>query len=277
MKKHKYLTNKELLEEIHKSKTSFCEFVEPHYHRYDIIVPSIEEIFKPEIQEQAKANRAKRIGEQQYRAALAEYDGPAQNKPKLAQYKIDPDTISNDDLVYRVETYEHIPLAPGRKKNPKKEKELYAKLNFIPFKHYIIKDESAIEVGRSHSKDGQFSQTHGAMTDRLAHMFILLANKYSQRSNWRGYTYVDEMVGQSLLQLSSMALQFDEAKSDNPFAYYTASITNSFTRVLNLEKNSQRVRDEILINRGQTPSFGRQIEHEEQIRQLREEAENNND
>lgn len=275
MKKHKYLTNKELLEEIHKSKSSFCEFVEPHYHRYDIIVSGVEEIFKEEVQEQAKANRAKRIADKNYKSALAEYDGPAQNKPKLSQFKFEPETISNDDLVYRVETFEHIPLAPGRKKNPKKEKEHYVKLNFIPFKHYIIRDGQAIEVGRSHTKDGQFSQTHGSITDRLAHMFILLVNKYSQKSNWRGYTYVDEMIGQSLLQLSSMALQFDEAKSDNPFAYYTASITNSFTRVLNLEKNNQRVRDEILIDRGQTPSFGRQIEHEEQIRQLREEAESN--
>ena len=34
-----------------------------------------------------------------------------------------------------------------------------------------------------------------------------------------------------------IGLQFNEAKSDNPFAYYTtAAVNNSFTRVLNIEK-----------------------------------------
>ena len=60
-----------------------------------------------------------------------------------------------------------------------------------------------------------------------------------------------------------IGLQFDESKSDNPFAYYTAAITNSFTRVLNMEKKHQSLRDDLLQEAGQTPSFTRQIEHEE--------------
>ena len=60
-----------------------------------------------------------------------------------------------------------------------------------------------------------------------------------------------------------IGLQFDESKSDNPFAYYTAAITNSFTRVLNMEKKHQSLRDDLLQEAGQTPSFTRQIEYEE--------------
>ncbi len=79
--------------------------------------------------------------------------------------------------------------------------------------------------------------------------------------------------GQALVQLSQVGLQFNEAKSDNPFAYYTAAVNNSFTRVLNLEKRNQTIRDDILIEQGHMPSYSRQLAHEAEIRQLRETAE----
>lgn len=73
-----------------------------------------------------------------------------------------------------------------------------------------------------------------------------------------GNTYNDEMRSQALLQLSQIGLQFDESKSQNPFAYYTAAITNSFTRVLNIEKRNQNIRDDILEMNNYNPSYTRQ-------------------
>ena len=102
------------------------------------------------------------------------------------------------------------------------------------------------------------------MTNKLAMMFMKLVERYGHRGNWRGYTYIDEMKSQALLQLSQIGLQFDESRSEtpNPFAYYTAAITNSFTRVLNIEKRNQNIRDDILIMHGATPSYTRQTEHD---------------
>ena len=134
------------------------------------------------------------------------------------------------------------------------------------------------EVVRSHwvggLHNGHFSDDHGRITNELGKMFMKLVERYSQRGNWRGYTYVDEMRGQALVQLAQIGLQFNEAKSDNPFAYYTATVNNSFTRVLNLEKRNQTIRDDILIEQGHLPSYGRQIQHEEELRELRANAEN---
>jgi len=96
------------------------------------------------------------------------------------------------------------------------------------------------------------------MTRKLAMMFMKLCERYATRSNLRGYTYNEEMRGQALLQLSQIGLQFDESKSQNPFAYYTAAITNSFTRVLNIEKKNQNIRDDILEMNGLNPSWTRQ-------------------
>jgi hypothetical protein len=107
-------------------------------------------------------------------------------------------------------------------------------------------------------KTGSFNKDHGTMTNKLAHMFMKLCERYATRSNWRGYTYNDEMRSQALLQLSQIGLQFDESKSQNPFAYYTAAITNSFTRILNIEKKMQNIRDDILEMNGLNPSWTRQ-------------------
>lgn len=299
--RNKYLNNKELLKEIHNSKISYSEFDKVEYHRFDAIVETFDDLFN-EIEEtidiidektgeivgtkgtgvmycfalrSALEAKAKRIGQANYEEARDTYEGPVSGKPRQIDYKIDPQSLNEDELIFRCMTYEHIPLDPGRKKNPRKEAEYYVKLNFIPFKHYMIEDRAkkkVKEIGRSHSQDGEFCQTHGAMTDKLATMFMLLVERYSQRANWRGYTYIDEMRGQSLLQLSSMGLQFNEAKSNNPFAYYTQALTHSFTRVLNLEKKHQDVKDKILVEKGLTPSWKKQIEHEDKLRKIREEA-----
>ena len=72
--------------------------------------------------------------------------------------------------------------------------------------------------------------------------FIKLCERYSMRSNWRGYTYVDEMRVMHCYNLAQIGLQFNELKSQNPFAYYTAAVTNSFTRVLNLRNATKHQR-----------------------------------
>jgi hypothetical protein len=69
------------------------------------------------------------------------------------------------------------------------------------------------------------------------------------------------MRSQALLQLSLVGLQFNEARSDNPFAYYTVTVSNAFTRVLNLEKRNQNIRDDMLVMAGVTPSITRQIDN----------------
>ncbi|HEY6437492.1 MAG TPA: hypothetical protein VIY47_12950, partial [Ignavibacteriaceae bacterium] len=272
LKKVNYLNNKDMLREIHKSKNSYCEYIDLRYSDYDVIVDDINSIFLVEIQEKAQAARAARFATDAFEKATVLYLENGGDKPKLSEFKIKPETIPVDDLVFRVLTFEHIPLAPGRKKNPKNIADNHLKLNFSPFKHYIIENGLPKEVGRSHHKNGKFSIDRGSITNKLAKMFILMVNKYGQRSNWRSYTYLDEMKGQALLQLAHMGLQFDESKSDNPFSYYTQSLQNSFIRVLNLEKKNQDLRDDLLIDSGASPSFSRQLAIEEEIRHLREDA-----
>ena len=267
-----YLNNRDLLKQIHLSKNTYCAYRDPvNDHQYDIILPSLDKINQRTIAE-ARRNRADRIKRE---------TGEIVNDKK----------IPNTDLVFRITCWDHIPWAP--KKVPKpvgKKKQLkdilnleepeaddpladivdeivldptHVRVNFPPFYHYrIAEDREPFLVGKSHWRGdletGEYCRDHGDMTAELARMFLKLCERYATRSNWRGYTYNEEMRGQALLQLSQIGLQFDESKSQNPFAYYTAAITNSFTRILNIEKKMQNIRDDILEMNGLNPSWTRQ-------------------
>lgn len=267
-----YLNNRDLLKQIHLSKNTYCSFRDPKIdHQYDIILASLDKINQRTIAE-ARRNRADRL-------------------KRETGVPVDQKKIPNTDLVFRITMWEHIPIAP--KKIPKaaaKKKSIkellilddviledpledivdevvlnptHVRVNFPPFYHYRIdEDKNPFLVGKSHWKgtleNGEYSRDHGDMTAELARMFLKLCERYATRSNWRGYTYNEEMRGQALLQLSQIGLQFDESKSQNPFAYYTAAITNSFTRILNIEKKMQNIRDDILEMNGLNPSWTRQ-------------------
>ena len=283
-RKRNYLNNRDILTQIHLSKTSYCTFLDPENdNQFDYIVDDVSEINSETI-ELAREARAKRL-----------------NRDVPASDKIPASTISNDELVFRVMTDEHVPLVPKKKadldtvdedfsralddlgfdtleeyNNEVSEDEVLVpmKTNFHPFFHYRIDETNApYLVGKSHWKgtldDGEFSQTHGKTTNELAKMYMKLCDRYATRSNWRGYTYNDEMRASALMQLIQVGLKFNEAKSDNPFAYYTAIVTNSFTRVLLNEKKMQNIRDDILEENGLAPSWTRQqqLANEEEDKQ----------
>lgn len=258
----KYLNNRDLLSEIHKSKISYSSFTKPEYSQHDIILTSLDKV-NIRTMADARRNRAKRLGLELFTKARLAGD----KKSKLADFIVDYKKIPKTDVVIRIMTFEHIPLAPGRKKTTKTTADAHDKVNFPPFQHWKFNEnDELICVGKSHWKGkvdkGHYSKDHGRITENLGKMFIKLSERYAQRSNWRGYTYVEEMRGQAILQLSQIGLQFDESKSENPFAYYTAAVTNSFTRVLNLEKKNQNIRDDLLEEAGLTPSLTRQHSQE---------------
>ena len=279
-----YLNNKDILKEIHTSKNAYCSFLSPEDHRYDYICDmptesiekSLEHALTPEAIQQAKETRATRLS-----LEAGEKDS------------VSPDSIPLTDLVFRVMTWDHVPVAPNAPHKVDKKKtakdifdfdedgeEIFAdledtttkaevddmvhvKVNFPPFQHFRFDETNTARcIGKSHWKGnletGEFSKDHGQITNKLARMYIMMCEKYAMKFNWRGYTYNDEMRNSAILQLTYVGLRFNEAKSANPFAYYTAAITNSFCRVLNTEKRNQNIRDDILEMNGLNPSWTRQ-------------------
>lgn len=278
-----YLNNKDILKEIHASKTSYCCYARQEYHQYDLIIDSPEKPLEKSLESCLKPKNIKAAREARAARILA----TTGNEVKLKDIPI-------TDLVFRVMTWDHIPVSPKQPRKVVKKKTVvdilefedgdenlfedledettkddvddmvHVKVNFPPFQHFKINEANSVYcVGKSHwkggVKTGEFSKDHGKLTDKLARMFIMLCEKYAMKFNWRGYTYNDEMRNSAILQLTYVGLRFNEAKSQNPFAYYTAAITNSFCRVLNTEKRNQNIRDDILEMNGLNPSFTRQM------------------
>lgn len=274
--KTNYLNNRDMLREIHRSKITYSSYRSPEDQDYDLIIHDLDNI-QDKIP-QARQNRAARL------AHLAQEQELKQGrKTKLEEHTFDPETIPITDLVFRLMSWTHIPENQDWIDQQAELEELdvdetdeeivdpkvaklsrrHVRVNFPPFQHYRLdQDLNIICVGRSHWRgdldSGKFSRDHGSMTRELATMFMKLCDRYSSRGNWRGYTYNEEMKGQALLHLVHIGLQFDESKSSNPFSYYTQSLTNSFTRVLNIEKRHQNIRDDILEINNYNPSYTRQ-------------------
>lgn len=270
MRKVNYLNNKDILKEIHKSKSTFCSYTDDDYADFDIILTDINKINIRTIAE-AKRNKAKKLSQQAFETRKA-----AGEKIKQADCEVDYRKITKEELIFRIMTFDHIPEEPGRKKNPKSVADTKVKLNFPPFQHFKFNEQDELVcVGKSHweggMENGGFSKSHGKATNKLAMMWMKLCDRYATRGNVRGYTYNDEMRGQAILQLAQIGLQFDESKSQNPFAYYTAAVTNSFVRVINLEKRNQNIRDDILEMNNMNPSYTRQHAGEWEASQKRQE------
>lgn len=95
----------------------------------------------------------------------------------------------------------------------------------------------------------------GKISNELAKMLLLLTERYAKSSRFAGYTFRDDMVSEALLNLCRNALKFNPEKSSNPFAFYTTAIHNSFLQFLNSEKNHRNIRDKMLVELGENPSF----------------------
>lgn len=258
--KIKYLTNKDLLEEIHKSKSTYCSSIDTKYLKYDFIVQNLSDVTEERIQE-ARQKKLLDLISIEKKAQIAK----GIRNPVIT---ITIDQVLPEDIVIRQMTFEHIPLNLEKLEKAKTRAERHIRCNFPPFQHFIMKDGELFCVVKSHWKggleNGYFSKDHGKMTNNLAMMFIKLVDRYGHRGNWRGYTYLDEMKSQALLQLSQVGLQFDESRSEtpNPFSYLTQVISNSFMRILNIEKKNQNIRDDILVMHGANPSYTRTVNDE---------------
>ena len=114
-------------------------------------------------------------------------------------------------------------------------------------KYYISNSKMLPEVIKS--------KADGAITNALAEMLITLTRRYALRPCFSNYTYREDMISEALTNLCQNALKFNPEKSSNPFAYYPTCIHSSFLQFLNVEKKHRRIRDQLLVDIGENPSF----------------------
>lgn len=82
------------------------------------------------------------------------------------------------------------------------------------------------------------SHEQGKVTDTLGQMFLTLVKRFQSKASWYNYPkqVKDELTSNALCDLMDAWYKFDNTKSQNPFAYFTAVVSNSFRKTMNKEK-----------------------------------------
>jgi hypothetical protein len=114
-------------------------------------------------------------------------------------------------------------------------------------RNYLNNHDLLIEIAKSKSNN--------KITDKLATMLIMLCDRYAKKSSYASYSYLEDMKSYAMLNICKTWRGFDETLYNNPFAYYTQSIKNSFIQYLHQEKKQRNVKDLLLIRNGLDPSF----------------------
>lgn len=84
--------------------------------------------------------------------------------------------------------------------------------------------------------------------DKIVLGVMQICNRLGTKSNFKGYTWIDEMVAGGLESciLALKYKKFDPNKSNNPFAYFTQIAWNNFIQVINEEKKQSYVKHKAL-------------------------------
>ncbi len=113
------------------------------------------------------------------------------------------------------------------------------------------------------------SKEQDQMTDKLARMLMMLCARYGRRANFANYTYNEDMQAYAMMMLVRTWRSFKPEKSNNPFAFFTQCVKNSFIQFLNQEKRHRNLRDELMVDKGLNPSYTYQLEHEQKNQERR--------
>jgi hypothetical protein len=114
-------------------------------------------------------------------------------------------------------------------------------------KNYLNNADLLAELKKSREQD--------KMTDELAKMFMVLAERYASKGRFINYTYNEDLQGFALLTGVKVWKSFDPSKSSNPFAYFTQVFKAAFLQYDNSERRQRDIRDAKLISLGANPSY----------------------
>ena len=106
----------------------------------------------------------------------------------------------------------------------------------------------------------------GVISRKLADMMTLMTERIIRKQNYIRYSYKEDMQAYALMMLVKTWKGFNPEKSNDPFAYYTTCIDNSYVQFLNKEKRHRDIRDKLLVENGFDPSYTYTEEEESRLR-----------
>jgi hypothetical protein len=111
-----------------------------------------------------------------------------------------------------------------------------------PRKRNYINNREMFDVICQWQDDCRVAEADGnerpQMPNYLAECFMQIANRYATKPNFAYYPFREEMVSDSILTCVKYCKNFNREKSNNPFAYFTQFVKNTFLQRINAEKKN---------------------------------------
>jgi hypothetical protein len=119
--------------------------------------------------------------------------------------------------------------------------------------HYVNNEEFLIEMTEYRNKYLEHQASNGALgkprlSESIALSFIKIAQNLSNKTNFRNYTYKDEMILDGIENCVAYAHNFNPEKSKNPFSYFTQIIYYAFIRRIQKENKQTDIKRSMIRN-----------------------------
>ena len=100
----------------------------------------------------------------------------------------------------------------------------------------------------AHAKENDLPKPR--ITNYLGECFLKIATHLSYKPNFVNYMFREDMIGDGIENCVQYIHNFDPAKSNNPFAYFTQIIYYAFLRRIQKEKKQLEIKTKIIERTG---------------------------
>lgn len=107
---------------------------------------------------------------------------------------------------------------------------------YAALKEHRINRETAISLGESPP----------LVSNYIGECILAIANRFATKPNFINYPFKDEMIADGVENCITYIDNFDPAKSDNPFAYFTQITYFAFLRRIQKEKKHLYIKHQAL-------------------------------
>lgn len=102
---------------------------------------------------------------------------------------------------------------------------------------YVTNKEILAQVAEWHETE--------VMPEALGESFLIIARNLSNKSNFIGYTWKEDMIAEAVLTCIKYFGNFDPNKSNNPFAYITRICYNSFVNYIKKQNKHGKMKQDL--------------------------------
>jgi hypothetical protein len=119
-------------------------------------------------------------------------------------------------------------------------------------KEHYVNNKEFLEAMKAYKKEvnkaKKDKQPKPPVTDYIGSCFLKIANHLSYRPNFINYTFRDDMISDGIENCLQYLDNFNPAKSNNPFAYFTQIIYYAFVRRIQKEKKQVTIKQKLILD-----------------------------